>query len=168
MVKMGGCARSRKIHEDPRFVLKDALILWILRTVSFWRSSSPSAWCVPSGTRPSRPPVHRASERTPLPALPCGISHRKSFSRNRGVSPFRTTRPRSQAPLRSNPLCTVPASGAQTPQACRKLGVKGAFLPLRPAALGLREAWVIPPVAAEAVMGRGVLPAPTVPPLLYC
>lgn len=168
MVKMGGCARCRKIHEDPHFALKDALILWILRTVNFWRSSCPSAWCVPPGTRPSRPPVHRAPERAPLPALPCGISHRKSLSRNRGVSPFRTTRLRSQAPLRSKPFCTVPASGAQTPQAWRKLGVKGAFPPLRPAALRLREAWVIPPVAAEAVMVKGVLPAPTVLPLLCC
>lgn len=122
-----------------------------MRRASFGRSSAPAAWWVPSRSRPSRPSVHSASERTaaeaqggpqlqrcpavfpppPLPSMERGASH----------TLFRTTS--SRALLRSSCLCTVPAGCAQTPQGWHKLGVRGAFPPLRPIALRPRKAWVI-------------------------
>lgn len=85
-------------------------------------------------------------------SVPLAQPPRKSLNMERGASHtrFRTITP--QASLRSCCLCTVPAGCAQTPQAWRKLGVRGTFPPLRPTALGLRKAWGIRPV--EVAMGR--------------
>lgn len=101
--------------------------------------------------------------RTPVLALTLQCFPQKVPEQEKPLSPFRTTSPRSQPPRRSNSLCTVPVIGARTPLGWRKLGAKGALPLLRPASLGLSEAWVMPPVVV--VMVRGTPPAPTVPTL---
>lgn len=80
----------------------------------------------------------RSPGRTPVEALPCGVSPRVS-EQERGAShaPFRTTRPRSQAPWRRSPQCQRAAP--RFPGA----GVPASETP----AAGLRETWAMRPAA---------------------
>lgn len=136
----------------------------------FWGGhSSPAAWWGPSvpglqGHQCIVPGERRwqSPGRISVAAQPCSVATRKSLSKVRDVpAQFRTASPMPQAPLRSSRLCTMPASGALTPQGWRRLAMRGALPPLTLAALRLGEAWVTPPVAV--VTARGAPPAPTVP-----
>ena len=90
----------------------------------------------------------RASGSTPLPALPFSGSHREPLSREgSAISVLEQLVPSLPGSLED------PLHSASQPAAPRRrkfgenLGVKVEFPPLRPAAFGLREAWVTPPVA---------------------